>query len=112
MCEYLLGHYDDNITAKASEQDKTAPDITTTTFGREQVDQGENISNPAEQDQNHENVRVMGATKNQHEAEARDGSQDQDQNYRKNDRIPPPLQVQSHLEMPGILVQLGHIQRT
>ena len=23
-----------------------------------------------------------------------------------------PLQVQSHLEMPGILVQLGHIQRT
>ena len=84
MCEYLLGHYDNNITAKASEQDKTAPDITTTTFGREQVDQGENISNPVEQDQNHENVRVMGATKNQHEVEARDGSQDQDQNYRKN----------------------------
>ena len=23
-----------------------------------------------------------------------------------------PLQEQSHLEMPGILVQLGHIQRT
>ena len=23
-----------------------------------------------------------------------------------------PLQVQSHLEMSGILVQLGHIQRT
>ena len=23
-----------------------------------------------------------------------------------------PLQVQSHLEMPRILVQLGHIQRT
>ena len=23
-----------------------------------------------------------------------------------------PLQVQSHLEMPGILVQLGHIQCT
>ena len=23
-----------------------------------------------------------------------------------------PLQVQSHLEMPGILVQLGHTQRT
>ena len=23
-----------------------------------------------------------------------------------------PIQVQSHLEMPGILVQLGHIQRT
>ena len=26
--------------------------------------------------------------------------------------LPQPLQVQSHLEMPGILVQLGHIQRT
>ena len=23
-----------------------------------------------------------------------------------------PIQVQSHLEMPGILVQLGHIQQT
>ena len=23
-----------------------------------------------------------------------------------------PIHVQSHLEMPGILVQLGHIQRT
>ena len=23
-----------------------------------------------------------------------------------------PIQVQIHLEMPGILVQLGHIQRT
>ena len=23
-----------------------------------------------------------------------------------------PIQVQSHLEMPGILVQLGHIQHT
>ena len=80
----VLGHYDDNITVKASEQVQTASDITTTTFGHEQVDQGENISSPAEQDQNHENVRVMGATKNQHEAEARGGSQDQDQNYRKN----------------------------
>ena len=29
-----------------------------------------------------------------------------------SDRIPSALQVQSHLEMPGILVQLGHIQRT
>ena len=69
---------------KASEQDKTASDITTTTFGRDQVEQAENISSPAEQDQNHENMRVMGATKNQHEAEARDGSQDQDQNSREN----------------------------
>ena len=93
----VLGHYDDNISAKASEQVQTASDITTkaseqvqtasdittTTFGHEQVDQGENISSPAEQDQNHENVHVMGATQNQHEAEARGGSQDQDQNYRK-----------------------------
>ena len=80
----VLGHHDDNITIKASEQVQTASDITTTTFGHEEVDQGENISSPAEQDQNHENVRVMGATKNQHVAEARGGSQDQDQNYRKN----------------------------
>ena len=29
-------------------------------------------------------MRVIGATKNQHIAEARGGSQDQDQNYRKN----------------------------
>ena len=80
----VLGHHDDNITVKASEQVQTASDITTTTLGHEQVDQGENISSPAEQDQNHENVRVMGATKNQHVVKARGGSQDQDQNYRKN----------------------------
>ena len=47
-------------------------------------DQGENISSPAEQDQNHENVRVIGATKNQHNAKARGGSQDHDQNSSKN----------------------------
>ena len=47
-------------------------------------DQGKNISSPAEQDQNHENVRVMGATKNQHVAKARGGSQDHDQNSSKN----------------------------
>ena len=80
----LLGHHDNNITVKASEQVQTAPSITTTTFGHEQVDQSESISSPVEQDQNHENVRVMGATKNQHVAEARGGSQDQDQNFRKN----------------------------
>ena len=34
-------------------------------------------------------------------------------NYReKLTEIRQPLQVQSHLEMSGILVQLGHIQRT
>ena len=31
---------------------------------------------------------------------------------RKVTEFRQPLQVQSHLEMPGILVQLGHIQRT
>ena len=80
----VLGHYDNHLTAKASEQDKTASDITTTTSGCEQVGQVANISSPAEQDQNHENVHVVGVTKNQHEAEAHDGSQDQDQNYEKN----------------------------
>ena len=80
----LLGHHDDNITAKASEKVQTVSDMTTTTFGYEPADQGENISSPADQDQNHENVCVVGATKNQHVTEARDGSQDQDQNYTKN----------------------------
>ena len=47
-------------------------------------EQDENISGPAEQDQNHENVRVAGATKNQHVAKARGGSQDHDQNSSKN----------------------------
>ena len=77
----LLGYHDDHLTTKASEQDKTAPDITTMTCGREQVGQDENISSPVERDQNHENVCVVGATKNQHGVEARDGSQDQDQNF-------------------------------
>ena len=47
-------------------------------------EQDENIFGPAEQDQNHKNVRVMGATKNQHVAKARGGSQDHDQNSSKN----------------------------
>ena len=47
-------------------------------------EQDENISGPAEQDQNHENVRVAGATKNQHVAKARGGSQDHDHNSSKN----------------------------
>ena len=80
----MLGRGDVHDTTEVSEQNQTASDITTTTFGREQVDQVDNISSPAEQDQNHANVRVVGATKTQHEAEARDGSQDQDQNYTKN----------------------------
>ena len=84
----MLEHYDDHLTTKASEQDKAASDITTTTSGREQVasdhNQDENISSPAARDQNHENVCVVGTTKNQNEVKARDGSQDQDQNYEKN----------------------------
>ena len=32
--------------------------------------------------------------------------------YRRLTEFRQPLQVQSHLEMPRILVQLGHIQRT
>ena len=47
-------------------------------------EQDENISGPVEQDQNHENVRVAGATKNQHVAKARGGSQDHDHNSSKN----------------------------
>ena len=80
----VLGHHDDNITAKASEKVQTVSDMTTTMFGHEPADQGENISSPADQDQNHENVCVVGVTKNQHVTEACDGSQDQDQNYTKN----------------------------
>ena len=79
-----MGHHDDNITTKASEKVQTVSDMTTTTCEHEPADQGENISSPADQDKNHENVCAVGATKNQHVAEARDGSQDQDQNYTKN----------------------------
>ena len=34
------------------------------------------------------------------------------QGYQPMTEFRQPLQVQSHLEMPGILVQLGHIQCT
>ena len=58
-------------------------------------EQDENISGPVEQDQNHENARVAGATKTQHVAKARSGSQDNDHNSSKNssknygrDRLP------------------------
>ena len=78
----LLDDDDDETQMKASEQNQTASGITTTTLGCEQVDQADNISSPAEQDQHHENnVRVVGATKTQREAEARAGSRDQDQNF-------------------------------
>ena len=37
---------------------------------------------------------------------------DQDFDWTYLTEFRQPLQVQSHLEMPGILVQLGHTQRT
>ena len=84
----MLEHYDNHLTTKASEQDEAVSDITTTASGREQVasnhNQDGNISSPAARDQNHENVCLVGTTKNQNKVEARDGSQDQDQNYEKN----------------------------
>ena len=49
-----------------------------------QDEQDENIPGPADRDQHHENARVMDATKNQHVAKARGGSQDHDQNSSKN----------------------------
>ena len=36
----------------------------------------------------------------------------QNQNPSELTEFRQPLQVQSHLEMPRVLVQLGHIQRT
>ena len=35
-----------------------------------------------------------------------------DIDYSQMTEFRQPLQVQIHLDMPGILVQLGHIQRT
>ena len=70
----VLEHYDNHLTTKASEQDKAASDITTMTSGREQDasdhNQDENISSPAVRDQNHENVCVVGTTKNQNEVKS------------------------------------------
>ena len=84
----VLGHDDTHATMEASEQNQAVSDITTKESGREQVvsdhDQNEIISSPAARDQNHENVCVVGVTGNQNNAEARDGSEDQDQNCEKN----------------------------
>ena len=81
----MLDDDDGETQMKASEQNQTASGITTTTLGCEQVGQADNIFSPAEQDQHHENarenVRVVGATTTQREAEARAGSRDQDQNF-------------------------------
>ena len=84
----VLGHDDAHSTTEASEQDEAVSDITMTASGREQVasdhDQNGIISSPAARDQNHENVCVVGVTRNQNKEEARDGSENQDQNYEKN----------------------------
>ena len=84
----VLGHDDTHATTEASEQNQAVSDITTKASRREQVasdhDQNEIISSPAVQDQNHENVCVVGVTGDQNNKEARDGSDDQDQNCEKN----------------------------
>ena len=83
----MLDDDDDETHLQASEQNKTASDMTRTTLGCEQAGQADNIGSPAEQDQNkenlRENVRVVGATTTQRIAEARAGSQDHDQNFNK-----------------------------
>ena len=84
----VLDDDDDETQLQASEQNKTASDMTRTMFGGEQAAQADNTASPAEHDQNkenmRENVRVVGATTTQREAEARAGSQDHDQNFSKN----------------------------
>ena len=84
----VLDDDDDETQLQASEQNKTASDMTRTTLGCEQAAQADNIASPTEQDQNkenmRENVRVVGATTTQRVAEARVGSQDHDQNFNKN----------------------------
>ena len=84
----LLGHDGTYPTKEGSEHDQAVSDSTTTASGGEQVasdhDQNGNISSPAARDQNHENVCGVGMTRNQNKQEAHDGSQDQDQNYKKN----------------------------
>ena len=84
----VLGHDGAYSTKEGSEHDQAVSDSTTTASGGEQVasdhDQNGNISSPAARDQNHENVCGVGMTRNQNKQEAHDGSQDQDQNYKKN----------------------------
>ena len=75
----VLGDHDNNITTQAPEQVHTASNMATTKFGHEPANPGEDICSPAEQDENHENVRVVGATKTQHAVKGRGGSQDHDQ---------------------------------
>ena len=83
----MLDDDDDETQLQASEQPKTASDMTRTMLGGEQAAQADNTGSPAVHDQNEENmrenVRVVGATTTQREAEARTGSQDHDQNFTK-----------------------------
>ena len=76
---------DGETQKKASEQNQTESSIATAMLGCEQVGQADNIRSPVEQDQHHENVRenvrVVGVTTPQREAEACAGSRDQDQNF-------------------------------
>ena len=84
----LLDDDDDKTKLQASEQNKTASDMTRMMLECEQAANADDIGSPAEHDQNKENVRenvhVAGAMTTQHVAEARAGSQDHDQNFSKN----------------------------
>ena len=84
----VLGCEDAHATTEASEQNQAVSNNTTKASGQEQVashhDQDEMISSPVARDQNHENVCVVGVTGVENNEEARDGSEDQDQNCEKN----------------------------
>ena len=79
---------DDATQMQASEQPKTASDMTRTMFGGEQAAQADDTASPPEHDQNEENMREnvcdVGTTTTQREVKARTGSQDHDQNFIKN----------------------------
>ena len=75
----MLGDHDDNVTTQAPAQVHVASNMATTKFGHEPANPGEDMCSPAEQDENHENVRVVVAKQNQHAAQGRGGSQDHDQ---------------------------------
>ena len=75
----VLGDHDDNVTTQAPAQVHVASNMATTKFGHEPANPGEDMCSPAGQEENHENVRVVVATQNQHAAQGRGGSQDHDQ---------------------------------
>ena len=74
-----MGDHDDNGTTQAPAQVDVASNMATTKFGHEPANPGEDMCSPAGQEENHENVRVVVATQNQHAAQGRGGSQDHDQ---------------------------------